>query len=139
MLTNTDNRLMTPQLLGHFQRGIEQALAAYIEQMGEKSALPLYARVMGEIEPTLLKSVLSHTDFNRSDAAKILGVCHATLNHKLKHYGLGQWIKETRYRHLEAITSPKSPSHTESPSRPLVSWETDCPIDCMARKGGENE
>lgn len=49
----------------------------------------LYARMLREIEPPLLREVLAWSDGNQSRAAEILGIHRATLHKKLREHGIG--------------------------------------------------
>jgi Fis family transcriptional regulator len=48
----------------------------------------LYARMLREIEPPLLREVLAWSGGNQSRAAEILGIHRATLRKKLRDFGL---------------------------------------------------
>lgn len=48
----------------------------------------LYARMLREIEPPLLREVLAWSGGNHSRAAEILGIHRATLRKKLRDYGI---------------------------------------------------
>ena len=48
----------------------------------------LYARMLREIEPPLLREVMRHHDGNQSRAAATLGLNRATLRKKLRAYGI---------------------------------------------------
>ena len=48
----------------------------------------LYARMLREIEPPLLREVLAWSGGNQSRAAEILGIHRATLRKKLRELGL---------------------------------------------------
>jgi Fis family transcriptional regulator len=48
----------------------------------------LYARMLREIEPPLLREVLAWSGGNQSRAAEILGIHRATLRKKLRDLGL---------------------------------------------------
>ena len=48
----------------------------------------LYARMLREIEPPLLREVLAWSDGNQSRAADVLGIHRATLRKKLRELGI---------------------------------------------------
>ena len=48
----------------------------------------MYRLVLGEVEPSLFRTVLDYTDGNQTVAADILGINRATLRKKLKQYRL---------------------------------------------------
>lgn len=48
----------------------------------------MYKLVLGEVEPSLFRTVMDYTDGNQSVAADILGINRATLRKKLKQYEL---------------------------------------------------
>lgn len=48
----------------------------------------LYARMLREIEPPLLREVLAWCDGNQTRAAEVLGIHRATLRKKLRQFGI---------------------------------------------------
>ncbi len=48
----------------------------------------LHGMIMGAVEKSLLKMVISETDGNQSDASRILGINRNTLRKKIKEYRL---------------------------------------------------
>ncbi len=75
---------------------VETAIKDYLKNLGETPAANLLALVLAEIEPPLLKAVLMQTQFNRLQAAKIVGVSRTTFHKKLKAYGLEAWIETSK-------------------------------------------
>lgn len=67
---------------------VSQSIQKYLVQVGELPINNLYDLVLGEIEEPLLRAVLSHTKFNQSRAANVLGLSRGTLRKKLKQYGI---------------------------------------------------
>ena len=67
---------------------VSNSIEKYLVQVGEGPINNLYDMVLGEIEEPLLKAVLSHTKFNQSRAANVLGLSRGTLRKKLKQYGI---------------------------------------------------
>jgi Fis family transcriptional regulator, factor for inversion stimulation protein len=67
---------------------VSQSIEKYLVQVGESPVNNLYDLVLGEIEEPLLRAVLSHTKFNQSRAANVLGLSRGTLRKKLKQYGI---------------------------------------------------
>lgn len=66
----------------------EEALRKYFHDLDGDMPSELYAMVLGEIEPPLLKTVLEYTRGNQSRAAEILGLNRSTLRKKLRQYGI---------------------------------------------------
>jgi len=70
------------------RNSVSQSIEKYLVQVGESPVNNLYDLVLGEIEEPLLRAVLSHTKFNQSRAANVLGLSRGTLRKKLKQYGI---------------------------------------------------
>lgn len=66
------------------------ALTDYINDIEGHSINNLYHLVMEEVEPSLLKTIMEHTEGNQSQAAQMLGINRGTLRKKLKHYNLNE-------------------------------------------------
>ena len=66
----------------------EDALRSYFINLNGHQPTDMYKLVLGEVEPSLFKTVMDYTDGNQSVAADILGINRATLRKKLKHYYL---------------------------------------------------
>ena len=64
------------------------AVRLYFEQLNGHATTNLYAMLLNEIEPPLLKATLDYVNGNQSRAADILGMNRGTLRKKLKLYGL---------------------------------------------------
>ncbi len=67
---------------------VERALTRYFEQLNGENTTDLYSLFLAEVEAPLLKTTLSHTQGNQSQAAEVLGLNRGTLRKKLKTYGL---------------------------------------------------
>ncbi|HET7307725.1 MAG TPA: DNA-binding transcriptional regulator Fis [Gammaproteobacteria bacterium] len=64
----------------------EQALEKYFNDLNGHGAEDVYAMVLGEIEPPLLKTALKYCRGNQSRAAALLGISRSTLRKKLQTY-----------------------------------------------------
>ena len=73
------------RLLSNFT---EDALRSYFNSLNGHQPTDMYKLVLGEVEPSLFKTVMDYTDGNQSVAADILGINRATLRKKLKQYQL---------------------------------------------------
>ena len=73
------------RLLSNFT---EDALRSYFNNLNGHQPSDMYKLVLGEVEPSLFKTVMDYTDGNQSVAADILGINRATLRKKLKQYEL---------------------------------------------------
>ena len=60
-----------------------------------QTAEGLYGRLLGEIEPPLLREVLEAVRGNRMAASARLGIHRATLRQKLRRHGLDSDHEET--------------------------------------------
>lgn len=67
---------------------VKKAVELYFLQLNGHDAAGLYAMVMSEVEKPLLESVLEHTGYNQTKAAKILGLSRSTLRKKLDEYNI---------------------------------------------------
>ena len=56
--------------------------------IGEKDQQQAYQAIKDQFEPAFLTALLSHTDSNKIQSAKIAGFNVSTLNKKLKRHGL---------------------------------------------------
>jgi Fis family transcriptional regulator len=73
----------------HFLRDqVATAMLEYFSQLEGGSPAGLYELVLNQVEPPLLKSVLSHTKGNQTLAAKWLGLNRGTLRKLLAKYQL---------------------------------------------------
>jgi Fis family transcriptional regulator len=66
----------------------EDALRSYFNNLNGHQPAEMYKLVLGEVEPSLFRTVLDYTDGNQTVAADILGINRATLRKKLKQYQL---------------------------------------------------
>ena len=66
----------------------EDALRSYLKDLNGHQPTDMYKLVLGEVEPSLFRTVMDYTDGNQSVAADILGINRATLRKKLKQYQL---------------------------------------------------
>ena len=67
---------------------IQRKLRIYFEQLGSAQASQVLGMVSRETESSTIKFVLCHTNSNKSETAKILGISRATLNKKIALYNL---------------------------------------------------
>lgn len=67
---------------------VERAVAQYLADMGDTPTDNLHQRVLDEIEPSLIRTVLDHTGGNQTQAAAILGMTRSTLRNRVRRYGL---------------------------------------------------
>tara|TARA_B100001996_G_scaffold375635_1_gene355846 strand:- start:1795 stop:2226 length:432 start_codon:yes stop_codon:yes gene_type:complete len=78
------------------RESVQQAMCDYFTHLEDTPASEVYQMVLNEVEPPLLKSVLQYTDFNRLQAAKILGMSRTTFHKKLRLHHIDRWIKEQK-------------------------------------------
>lgn len=71
-----------------FQRQVHQALTDYFSKLDGHVGSDLYALVLGEVEPPLLRATLEHCAHNQTRAAQVLGLSRSTLRKKMQQYGL---------------------------------------------------
>ena len=67
---------------------VEQAVTQYLRLMSDESVSDLYGLVLSQVEPALLRSVMTHVQHNQSKAAHLLGISRGTLRSKLRKHGL---------------------------------------------------
>ena len=67
---------------------VEQAVTQYLRLMTDQNVSDLYSLVLSQVEPALLRSVMTHVEENQSKAAKLLGISRGTLRSKLRKHGL---------------------------------------------------
>ena len=67
---------------------VEQAVTHYLRLMSDESVSDLYGLVLSQVEPALLRSVMTHVQQNQSKAAHLLGISRGTLRSKLRKHGL---------------------------------------------------
>jgi len=66
----------------------EDALKSYFKNLNGHKPADIYRLVMGEVEPSMFKTVMDYTDGNQTLASEILGINRATLRKKLRQYDL---------------------------------------------------
>ncbi|HET9679287.1 MAG TPA: DNA-binding transcriptional regulator Fis [Gammaproteobacteria bacterium] len=89
--TLSDNKIaifQSPQETRPLRECAEDALRKYFADLNGHAPGNLYAMVLSEVEPPLLKAVMNHTEGNQSKAAGILGLNRSTLRKKLRQYDL---------------------------------------------------
>ena len=67
---------------------LNRALKEHLAKMRSVPNGQLHGMIMGAVEKSLLKMVISETEGNRSDASRILGINRNTLRKKIKEYRL---------------------------------------------------
>ena len=67
---------------------VEQAVTQYLRLMTDQNVSDLYSLVLSQVEPALLRSVMTHVEENQSKAAQLLGISRGTLRSKLRKHGL---------------------------------------------------
>ncbi len=67
---------------------VEQAVTRYLRLMTDQNVSDLYSLVLSQVEPALLRSVMTHVEENQSKAAQLLGISRGTLRSKLRKHGL---------------------------------------------------
>ena len=67
---------------------VEQAVTQYLRLMTDQNVSDLYSLVLSQVEPALLRSVMTHVEENQSKAAQLLGINRGTLRSKLRKHGL---------------------------------------------------
>ena len=67
---------------------VEQAVTQYLRLMSDENVSDLYGLVLSQVEPALLRSVMTHVQHNQSKAAHLLGISRGTLRSKLRKHGL---------------------------------------------------
>tara|TARA_B100001996_G_scaffold304137_1_gene245008 strand:- start:561 stop:944 length:384 start_codon:yes stop_codon:yes gene_type:complete len=78
------------------RESVQQAMCDYFTRLEDAPASEVYQMVFNEVEPPLLKSVLQYSDFNRLQAAKILGMSRTTFHKKLRIHHIDLWIEEQK-------------------------------------------
>ena len=66
----------------------EKALSQYFDRLEGHDTSDLYNVVMQQVEPALLRAVMSEVRGNQSRAASMLGINRGTLRKKLRIYGM---------------------------------------------------
>ena len=67
---------------------VERAVTQYLRLMTDQNVSDLYSLVLSQVEPALLRSVMTHVEQNQSKAAQLLGISRGTLRSKLRKHGL---------------------------------------------------
>jgi len=67
---------------------LEKALSRYFAELDGHAPNELYRRVLDQVEPPLLETVMIYTRGNQSRASEILGISRGTLRTKLKRYNM---------------------------------------------------
>ena len=67
---------------------VEQAVTQYLRLMTDQNVSDLYSLVLSQVEPALLRSVMTHVEENQSKAAQLLGISRGTLRSKRWKHGL---------------------------------------------------
>ncbi len=70
---------------------LERFLRSYVAYYDDKKLPPqLYDRVVGEAERALIEVILTKTNGNQLQAARLLGINRNTLHAKMKKFGLSK-------------------------------------------------
>ncbi|MBT3460866.1 MAG: Fis family transcriptional regulator [Gammaproteobacteria bacterium] len=67
---------------------VEDTIKDYLRLLEDEPIDDLYAQVLAQVEPSLLRQVMMHVGDNQSKAARLLGLSRGTLRTKLSKYGL---------------------------------------------------
>ncbi|ARS53775.1 MULTISPECIES: DNA-binding transcriptional regulator Fis [Kushneria] len=70
------------------REAVDQAMSLYFSHLDGENVTDLYNMVMAEVEAPLLRSVMTHTRGNQTQASQMLGLNRGTLRKKLKQYDL---------------------------------------------------
>ncbi|MEE9397298.1 MAG: helix-turn-helix domain-containing protein [Methylococcales bacterium] len=65
---------------------VKAAVELYFENLNGHPPDGLYGMLIAEVEAPLFRTVLEHTGYNQTKAAKILGVSRSTLRKKMDQY-----------------------------------------------------
>ncbi len=74
--------------VGPIRACVDEAVRAYLYQLGDYECRDLHALVLAEVEPPLLRAVLDHCQGNQTRAARLLGLNRGTLRKKLLQYDI---------------------------------------------------
>ena len=83
--SNSTNRKLMHRTL---KESTETALEEYFKTLNGNAPNDLYKLVINEVELPLIKTVMTFTNKNQSQAAEILGINRSTLRKKLKYLNL---------------------------------------------------
>ncbi|MDW7535257.1 MAG: helix-turn-helix domain-containing protein [Candidatus Nitrotoga sp.] len=76
---------------------VRESMLAYFEHLGGvRSAQGIYEMFMDCVEKPLIEVVLQHTNSNKTQAAKLLGINRNLLNNKIQQHGILTEVLETR-------------------------------------------
>lgn len=80
----------TPRINGHGEvaRSIQNSIDEYFRKLDGATASGIYDMVIGNVEKTLLETVMHHAKGNQTHAAEMLGLNRNTLRAKLTRYGI---------------------------------------------------
>ena len=67
---------------------VNDAVEYYFSSLDGEKVTDLYTMVINEVEKGLLQAVLEKSNFNQSEAARILGISRTTLRKKMDLYDL---------------------------------------------------
>ena len=67
---------------------VQETIRRYLEDMGTTEPEQVYRKLLTEIEPPLIETVLSYTGGNQSRTAQILGMTRNTLRSKMRRYSI---------------------------------------------------
>lgn len=95
-MRNTNEALLTTTDVAEERRKkplctcVDTALKLYFMDLNGQQPSELYEMLLQEVEPPLLRHVMTYTRGNQSKAARILGINRATLRKKLEKYKLNE-------------------------------------------------
>ena len=88
MSQDVADSLQGPLGLVSIKSAVEDTIKDYLRLLEDQPIDDLYAQVLAQVEPSLLRQVMMHVGDNQSKAARLLGLSRGTLRTKLVKYGL---------------------------------------------------
>ncbi len=78
--------------LSELDQCLRNELTEYFKYVDGHAIVGLYNMVIGEVEKSLLESVMKYVKYHQTNAALVLGMSRSTLRKKLKLYNLDQQL-----------------------------------------------